>query len=286
MLSAVLLMGLIGCQNTNWPNWRLGSPTTEPAVPVPTTAPPAQDAPTPLSDLTLRPIVIQTVHFAILRVLATPGTFSNSEKIWNPIDEEVLPAETRMMLRNNGLRVGVGKHASWPQIKAALDAEKVEVITNEQVLQNGVPLNIEINPQPRDQTVFLIRSDGSMPGAFFPQSTTVLRIEYWIPPERPDSVMIELMPEIRLPRTAGQSNMAAAALQAPNSGQPSRPLREMITRIRVNADEFLVVGPSRVTQQPHLVGALLLTEEVDGRKLESMCFITTKILSVPQTPTP
>jgi hypothetical protein len=192
----------------------------------------------------------------------------------------------RTMLRNNGLRIGVGKHSTWPQIKAALDAEKVEISTNQQTLQNGVPLTVEINTQPRDQTLFLIRSDGTMPGAFFPQSTNALRIEYWIPPSSANTVMMELMPEIRLPRAAGQSNLAVAALQDPSVMYPSRPLRELTVRIAVGPDEFLAVGPSSVAQQNHLAGSLLLVEEVDGRRLESMCFITPKILSVPVPTTP
>jgi len=230
--------------------------------------------------------MVLTVDFAVLRVRAAAGTFSQSEKIWNPIQDEMLPAQIRMMLRNNGLRIGVGKHSSWPQIKAALDAEKVETSTNRQTLQCGVPLTVEINTQPRDQTLFLIRSDGTMPGAFFPQSTNGLRIEYWIPPSAADTVMMELMPEIRLSRTTGQSNLAVSTLQNPGTMPPTRPLRELAVRVPVGPDEFLVVGPSSVAQQNHLAGSLLLIEEIDGRRLESMCFITPKILSVPMTTTP
>jgi hypothetical protein len=282
-----LLAGLGGCQDIRWTNWgrsTASAPSTSQTEPA--TAPVAQNAPTPLSGVTLRPIVVLTVDFSVLRVRAAAGTFSQSEKIWNPIQEEMLPAQMRMMLRNNGLRIGVGKHSTWPQIKAALDAEKVEISTNQQTLQNGVPLTVEINAVPRDQTLFLIRSDGTMPGAFFPQSTNGLRIEYWIPPSSADTVMMELMPEIRLLRNAGQSNLAVAALQNPSVTQPTRPLRELAVRIAVGPDEFLAIGPSSVAQQNHLAGSLLLVEEINGHRLESMCFITPKILSVPMPTTP
>lgn len=288
-LGLAAILACAGCRNANWnkwENWRLGTASGPATAPVVATRPAEQGVPTPLEGLTLRSVVVQTIDFGILRVRAAAGTFSRSEKIWNPISEDVLPADTQMMLHNNGLRIGVGKHASWPQIKAALDAEKVEVSQDEQVLQNSVPLNIEVNPLPRDQTVFLIRSDGTMPGAFFPQSTTALRIEYWIAPNAPDTVMIELIPEIRLARTAGQSNLAVAALQNTTAGQPCRPLRELTARLRVGPGEFFAIGPSRIANQDHLAGSLLLAEEIDGRKLESMCFITPKILSSSKSSTP
>lgn len=276
---AVLLALLAGCDGIKLPQW--GSPAER--VPLPQTQPaggPA-DQSTPLSSLNVRPVVVQTINFNFLRVRATAGTFSKSEKLWNPVNEDSLPVDVQLLLRNNGLRVGVAKESSWPQIKAALEAEKVEVSQDSQTLQNGIPLSIELNAQPRDQTLFLIRSDGTMPGAAFPQSTNALRIEYWIPPNDPKSVIVELIPEIRLQRPTGQDNLAMA-LGNPAVLPPSRPLRELAARMRIGPDEFLVLGPSMVAQQPHLIGAMLLAEEIDGRKMESMCYITPKIITAGQ----
>ena len=42
-------------------------------------------------------------------------------------------------------------------------------------------------------------------------------------------------------------------------------------------DEFFVVGPAPTAEQEHLIGSLLLQEEIDGRPLESMYFITPRV---------
>jgi hypothetical protein len=279
LLTTVLIL-LTGCENGNWSQW--GRPVEKAPLPKTQPATDVAERSTPLTGM----VVIQTVQFAILRVRAPAGTFSDSEKLWNPVNEEVLPAPTQLLLRNNGLRIGVGKQASWPQIKAALDAEKVEVSQDAQVMQNGVPLSIELNGQPRDQTLFLIRSDGTMPGASFPQSTNALRVEYWIPPNASTSVMMELIPEIQMARALGQSALAVAALRNPTAAAPSRLFRELAARIPVGPDEFLVIGPSAAARQNRLIGSLMLGEEIDGRQLESMCYITPRILSAAQSLTP
>jgi len=281
---AGLVLPLSACNDAQWPQW--GGPTEK--APLPRTQPADEsgdpDA-SPLSSLNLRPVVVQTVSFAILRVRASAGTFSQSEKLWNPVNEEVVAAGTQLLLRNNGLRVGIGKQSAWPQIKAALDAENVEVSQDHQVMQNSIPLTIELVPTPRDQTLFLIRSDGTMPGAFFPQSTNALRIEYWIPGHEPTHVTMELVPEVHLQRPAPPA-FDVSTLRNGMVLPPSRPLRELAVRLTLGPDEFVVVGPSQVANQQHLFGSLLLTEEIDGRKLESMCYITPKILSVDQPMTP
>jgi hypothetical protein len=227
-----------------------------------------------------RPVVIKNVHFQVLRVRGTTGLFSRSEKIWNPLDENVLPIDRRALLAKNGLRVAVGHQDTWPQIKAVLDEQQVEVFKDQKIVQNGYPLPLFTDTRPREQTLFLVRPDGSMPGARFPRSTTALRLAYSVPLDAPDTVLIEIIPEIRLPSYRPPPTINEHGWTERPSVEQGRPLWELACRVRVEPDHFLVVGPSRTVNQPHLTGTLLLCEKEKGQHYESVCFITPKLQEV------
>lgn len=280
------LLAGFGCREIDWTPWASEQKAThangaQASTPTPATGTgDNKTGPSLANGVTARPIALQSIDFLVLRVRAARGVFSESGKIWNPLDEEMIPADTQQILRKNGLRIGIGKQGAWPQIKALLDAEKVEVFQNHRPVQNGLPLTIEINPNPRDQTLFLFRPDGSLPGATFPQSTNVLRIEYWIPIDDSNAVMLELMPEIRQVRVHPRPSPSPDGWVQSPPYQPSRPLRELAARVRIDPDTFLALGPSRAAQQHHLAGSLLLCEEIDGRQYESMYFITPKVVTI------
>ncbi len=274
-----------GCTEEDLQRWRW--PAHEPEQPAavagtaeaPATAPGAASVfPTP-AGMNDRPLVIQSIDFQILRVRAVRGAFSESGKIWNPLDEEAFPATTRALLRKNGLRLGVGKVASWPQIKAILDAEEVELSSDQQAVRNGLPLTVEIDPQMRDQTLFLFRADGTMAGRTYASSRMVLRIEYFISLADADAVVIDVMPEVVLPFVRPRPALGTGGWVQEELHQPTRPLRELAARAQIAPESFLAIGPSGAAQQGHLAGSLLLCEEIDGQVFESMYFITPQIRS-------
>jgi len=226
-----------------------------------------------------RPVIPLQISFDVLRARAASGVFSESGKIWNHLDEEAIPADTAVILQRNGLRVARGKEDSWPPIKALLeDEEHVETSTNHVAVNNGLPLMVELDRWPRDQVLFLFRPDGSLGGASFPESTNLLRIEYDISLDRrPGALEVNVMPEIRLPPTPPRFRFGESGFVQGRRQQPTRVLRELAFAMEVGPDEFFVVGPGPRMERGHLAGSLLLCEEIEGRRFESIYFITPRV---------
>jgi hypothetical protein len=223
------------------------------------------------------------LKFDVLRTQVPQGMFSESGKIWNHLDEQVVPAEMATLLQRNGLRIARGKAASWAPIKALLDSEKdVNTYGNAMTLNNGLPLLIELDAKPHDQTLFLFRPDGSWPGATLPGSMNLLRIEYEIPVDAPESVLVNVMPEIRL--QAPETPLVSEGWTAQPPTPPTRVFRELSVRVLIGPDEFLAVGPSSAARRTHTIGALMLNQSVDGRAFECMFFITPRIVRKGLTP--
>lgn len=244
--------------------FRPASTTTAPAGNATAEKPPDQPSP-----------VLLQLSFEVLRTRVPRGTFSESGKIWNHLEEQILPAELTANLQRNGLRIARGRVTSWPPIKALLDAEKqVEAISNSMTLFNGLPLTVELDRQPHDQTLFLLRRDGSLGGVTLPASMNLLRIEYALSATRADAVLLDVMPEVRLDRAEANPNLWADRPVV----APSRVFRELAARLEVGPDEFVAVGPSPAAHRLHTMGSLLLCQEIDGQRHECMFFITPRVV--------
>jgi len=219
------------------------------------------------------------VRFDILRVRVPKGVFSESGKIWNRLEQEVLPAQTALLLQKNGLRVARGKLEDWRPIRALLDAEPhVTTGQNAITMNNGLPLLLELHAEPRDQLLFLYRPGGTLVGAPFRMSTNVLRIEYSVPLHDADALEIEMMPEIQLQHLPSSNTLRRPDELAQVPVPPGRILRELAFRITLQPGEFVTVGPSPAANEiPYVAGALLLCDELDGKRYESMFFITPQV---------
>lgn len=281
MLRALLAgacLVLAGCRNSG------GSATSgswtdifKPKPRLTVTSAPADQGPPLAGSGGQQAVAALMLKFDVFRTQVPQGTFSESGKIWNHVDEQVVPADMATLLQRNGLRIARGKATAWAPIKALLDAEKdVNTYGNAMTLNNGLPLTIELDARPHDQTLFLFRQDGSCPGASLPGSMNLLRVEYEIPVSAPESVLVSLMPEVRL--QAPESPLVIEGWGGQPVTPPTRVFRELAVRVLIGPDEFLAIGPSSAVRRSHTIGALMLNQTVDGRPFECMFFITPRII--------
>lgn len=226
---------------------------------------------------------ILQIGFDVLRTQAPQGSFSESGKIWNHLDEQVIPAEVAAMLQRNGLRVGRAKNTSWRPIKAILDGDRnVRAFQNSMIMYNGLPLTLELDQQPHDQTVFISRRDETLQGRTFLASMNLIRVEYAVPITDPDSVLVDIMPEIRMEAPAPK--LTVDGWMHRPIVPPSEVFRELAARVLIGPDEFLAIGPSAASGRPHTLGALLLRGQVNGQPVESMLFLSPRVTRKPVTP--
>lgn len=224
-------------------------------------------------------VIVTHITFDVLRVRVPAGLLSESGKVWNHVDTGFLPAETVKHLHRNGLRAARGDADAWPPIRAILEtAPGVESSQSSLQMSNGLPFLLELD-RPRDQILFLYRRDGTLAGAPWRATTNLLRIEYGIAPTDADALLMEIMPELRLDSPAAQT-LHGAERWDHNAPVSDRTLvvRDLAFRVELGPGQFLALGPSSVTGKlPYVMGSLLLCEEMDGDKFESMYFLTPTI---------
>lgn len=273
-----LFLCYTGCNSNLAGGWRLtGLPSTGTQPSGEASAEPSQVR-TAAGEAPLdRPsLFVTTFTFDVLRIRALQGTFSDSGKIWNHLETDFLPADTTKLLHRNGLRVARAGTESWPPIRAILETgARTETAQSRLIMSNGLPLLLELDQQPRDQILFLYRRDGSLAGAPWRWSTNVLRIEYGLAPASPDSVLLEVAPELRLDSPAAQAPRGAEHWNPTLAVDRSRVITDLAFRVELAPGQFVAVGPSSSTLQlPYVMGSLLLCDETAGEKFESMYIIT------------
>ncbi len=281
LIGAILIAS--GCSDwPAWPNQASPSPTTTPSADLgqPRTPSIAGIGEQLTDNGPRRPTMILQISFEVLRARVPRGFFSQSEKIWNHVTEAVVPQDVAVLLQRNGLRAAVGGTDSWPPIRALLEQQgPVETSQNRMILHNGLPLVVEPDQRTRNQTLFMFRPDGTLGGASFPQSVNGLLIEYQLAGAAAEDLRISVTPQVRLPMQAPRLTHNVPGYIDQPVVPPTRVFRELAFTVTVAPGQFVAIGPSRLIENAHLVGSLLLCDEREGEKMESMYFITPQVLN-------
>jgi hypothetical protein len=218
---------------------------------------------------------MRVVHdLGILHMLVPQDQARAMEKAWNFLREDALDAETRLRLQRNGLRVGVGHAQWWEPIRAAIEAiEGHQVMFTAPVrLPVGFPLSLELDSEPRDQTLFYIAADGILSGNTWPDSRNVLRVTYLPDPHDADSVVLFAVPEVHQRQDGWEWIRTEAGItQIPRHAMQRFDAAGFVIRLRPG--EFALVAPHPNSDVYGLLGGAFLTQELQGRQYDSYVFL-------------
>ena len=210
----------------------------------------------------------------VLHVQVPRAAREQAQSLWNHLREDALDSATMLRLRRNGLRVGVGHGRWWDAIKTTLDAlDGVRSTSPAPVrLPPDYPLALELDQQPREQTLFYMADDGILTGETWPGSRNVLRLNYGINLERPEQVHLTIVPEVRQRLDGFRWIRNEAGLtQMPNYN--GRAFSAASFAVDLEPGEFLLVAPGPQADLYGLVGGVFLGSELDGRAYDSYVFL-------------
>ncbi len=213
----------------------------------------------------------------VLRVEVPYGRVSKTYQVWNQLDEQCIGADRVVLLKRNGLRVGVGTPEAWQPIHTVLNDISDTMVYRESANFNPGIVSLPISEGPDDQHVFFFRSDGSIAGWSFPASHNVLTVSHQPDTDDPNAVRLKIVPEIRQSaRKLEWSKRRGRVVRVPQ--YHGRVLHELAVTITLPEGRFLAIGPSKETELTSVVGRALLTREVDGKRYESIFFLTPRII--------
>jgi len=231
------------------------------------------------------PVAVRlAVEFKLLRVELPAGAVSDSDKLWNHLDEEAVGSGKALLLQRNGFRVGLGQPGDWAAVEAILRASQPALSKGRTIrLHGSEPLSIEDGMAARDQTVFYYRSDGTLVGQSIGKSRNVLRVDHHIDPQAPNAVALRVTPEIR------QRDLGLRLVRTP-AGLRKLPtyegllLDELSFGLRVAPGCFVLIAAGPRASQPALIGRQFMSCQGEQERYEFVYVIWPRLIRTEFSP--
>lgn len=233
-------------------------------------------------DTELRPARAMMV-LGVLSVQIPEKSSAAASRIWEHVREEMLDAETRLRLSDNGFRAGIGHVKHWEPIRAVLDG-----IAGHKVVQTvplrvpaGFPLALELDTEPRVQTLFHVGKDGVLRGGTFPSSRNALRVAYGPDVRRAERIRMGICPEVQQKQEGWRWVRTEEGLwQVPR--QETNPFEDVTFEVSLARDEFLLIAPSESARLRGLIGRAMFTTEFEGTSYFTYVFLRPEVPDVGQ----
>jgi len=258
--SCTLFLATIGC-SANSP------PPPPPQSAVSTAAPPlaGSHANPPLTGSGI-------ITGAIYHLQMPLGANSRDDAFWKLLDEDVVDVPTNLNLNRNGLRVGRGRVADWPEYlklliaESAIEIEKIEYAAGwsfEDALQ---PMS-DILPE----ELLFIYDDHGLTMRSFDDCQNLLSLKFQWAPRKPRTIRLTICPVIEAWRTRRDYSLS--------DDPPAVKYLERLNYydLHFTADiapgEFLAVGTTTATEDPNRIGSRFLTCDGPNQRYEELLIL-------------
>lgn len=224
------------------------------------------------------------VRTKVVTIEVPAGTVSSSERIWNQLDEEIVGREVLLTLGRNGLRVGVGPRASWPDVARVLKKLTGRPLKQTMLMSTpSQPVPYSVKQRQGVQTIFVFHPDRTCSGADYPPGDNLLTLACMFEPDNPKKLMAVGVPQIRTTRQKTRIIRSGGKLRVVD-----RPMLfsfdPLTFRLQFNAGDFIVFGPSRQAARAGSVGSHFLIKRKRGVPFETVLVLIPEVVAAPVRP--
>lgn len=213
------------------------------------------------------------VYYEVWRFRVAGQDFGASDRLWDHLDESLLAHERGVLLRRNGIRVGVGRESSWPAVREIIVQNQPRVWRTEGAVAQGEPIHIELGDLNEDQPLFLFDEHDKLIGARHEWGKMALRVDHEISLDEMDRLTFRIVPEVlREPRALARKLQGDDA--AVDEGESFAALSCSLV---LRPGQYVVIGPSSATRMVHLVGSAFLTSRDEDWVYENLYCVVPRI---------
>lgn len=207
------------------------------------------------------------VGMKVATIIAPFKDVAIDSSIWHTADEQVVPTELRDLLRKNGLRIGVLRSALPSEIEELMRrsgpaGQAVEPLIVNQPINE--PVKIAVTDSKPEATIQLAATEQSSEKKSYKDISGFIRASAMT--DNQSGVIMRITPELHhgeiksyfKPTSDNQNAFEPAQLSLRN-GQTEDLIKELVTNIRVEEGQCLVIGAD--TEKEGTLGWFLLTEQ-------------------------
>lgn len=222
------------------------------------------------------------VRLNIITVQLPLGAVSDSEELWSYLNEEPINSRNSP-LPYNGIRVGVGTEAAWPEVAAVLRRFTGQPLGRSQfMIRPGEPLPVVFKQFQPPQTIFTYRADRTLLGQDYPAGDDVLMTAAAVNLDEPTSVHLAGALVVR--STAVHPRYVTRPGGVDILNQPDYfALPELDFRVKTPPKGFLLIGPGRQVRRPSSPGQQFMVFDRQGLKFENIVVLVPEVFAAPIT---
>jgi len=232
----------------------------------------------PDGSATALPTVALETYVQVWRFRIPAGRISMTEQLWDHLDESIVVPRQSVLLRRNGIRVGVGRVASWPAVRAVLVLHEPQVSASTPIVAGDGPWSLELADIADGTPLFFFDSRDRLTGARHAAGKLCLRMEHLLDLDNLAMLTLRAVPEIRRDDLPARTRVRLAAEFADDR---SELFSALTFTMAVPSEHFIVIGPGPASRMPHLVGSRLFKSTENGEDFENVYCIVPRILRRP-----
>jgi len=224
----------------------------------------------------------EIIRMNIIYIEVPVGQASGSEEIWSYLDEEPIGAERLVSLGRNGVRVGLGRTKSMPDIIRVLKRMTGKALGRRLVVgRSGAPHHIVLKRDQGVQTVFTFHADRTLTGSDMPSGDNVLTVACTVDQDDADRIILTGMPQVRSGKIRTRFLNEPAGIRIVN-----KPVMfgfdDLMFQMPMKPGEFLVIGPGAASRRPHSVGRHFFIAKKQGMDFEIVLVLTPSAEMLPE----
>ncbi|MDP6546216.1 MAG: hypothetical protein QGH60_19730 [Phycisphaerae bacterium] len=224
----------------------------------------------------------EIIRMNIIYVEVPAGQASGSEEIWSYLDEEPIGAERLVSLGRNGIRVGLGRTKSMPDIIRVLKRMTGKALGRRLMVgRSGTPHHTILKRDQGVQTIFSFHADRTLSGSDMPPGDNVLTVACTVDQDDADRIILTGMPQVRSRKSRTRFLSEPAGIRIVN-----KPVMfgfdDLMFQMPMRPGEFLVIGPGAASRRPHSVGRHFFIEKKQGMDFEIVLVLTPTAEMLPE----
>jgi len=239
----------------------------------PVTSKPPEQKPT-APEVGKPPRFPEIIRMNIIYIEVPASQASGSEDIWDYLDEEPIGSQRLVSLGRNGIRVGLGRAKSMPDIIRVLKRMTGKALARRLMVgRSGAPHHIALKRNQGVQTIFNFRADRTLGGQDMPPGDNVLSTVCTVDEDDATRIILTGMPQVRSTKIRTRFRNEPDGVRIVN--KPTMfGFEDLMFQMPMKPGEFLVIGPGAASRRPHSVGRHFFIEKKQGMEFEIVLVLT------------
>ncbi len=226
-------------------------------------------------------VAVLRLRFDVERFIVPSLTLaSRRTEAWNHVDELRIEPSVGALLAQNGFRVGAAGPAGHESIRTLMQGLDADVETMTHLVQSGIPLTLDLGAAGQHRNVFTINRGGTLQGQVFDGATRLIHIDYEVAIGDRPRTALRVTPEIFKENKTPYWQIRDGDVRYQKEYQ-GRLYRDLAIELDIAEGETLVIGPVDAADRSLMLGSIMLSDVMAGRRWETILCVTPRLFRRP-----